>query len=152
MSVKLIAAIALVAMAAPAAAATSSADLDALATTLEQNAAPSSTLNSKLLALLREPAKTIEGRTLPTTAAQYTTSIETAWKLMPAGFIPQIWQHYAAAAGGVNCSAMLAYWETGLPASGLRFETFAWGKGNCASVSSAVIARAWAWKLRQVGR
>lgn len=128
-------------------AATSSSDLETLARTLEQNPANSSTLNSQLLTALREPAKTLEGRTLPSTAAQYTNSIETAWKLMPTGFIPMVWQH----AHVPHCSAMIAYWDMA-PGGGLKMETFAWGDGNCASVSSAAIARGWAWKLRQVGR
>jgi hypothetical protein len=146
-----LAGLAALALAGPAAAATSSSDLEVLATTLEQNAASNTTLNSQLLNALREPAKTLENRALPTTAALYTKSVETAWKLMPAGFIPQVWQHYAPAAGGANCSAMLAYWDTS-PGGGLKMETFAWGKGNCASVSAAAIARGWAWKLRQIGR
>jgi hypothetical protein len=132
----------------PCFSATSSSSLETLAKQLEQNKAPNLTLDKALLSALREPASTLEARTLPTTAAKYTASIETAWKLIPAGFIPEVWQHNPVAAGGATCSAMLAYWES----DGLKMETFAYGPGNCPSVSSAVIARAWAWKLRNVGR
>lgn len=137
------------ALASPVAAATSSDDLETLAKTLEQNPTPSLTLDKQLLTLLREPAKTLEARTLPTTAAKYTATIETAYKLMPAGFIPAIWQHPPQL--GLQCSAMIDYWDAG-PTGGLRMETYAFGKGNCPSVVSAAIARGWAWKLRQVGR
>jgi hypothetical protein len=130
-------------------AATTSSDLEALATTLEQNPVASTALDKQLLNLLREPAKTLEARTLPTTAAKYTATIETAYKLMPAGFIPAIWQHPPQL--GLQCSAMIDFWDTG-PTGGLRMETYAFGKGNCPSVVSAAIARGWAWKLRQVGR
>jgi hypothetical protein len=138
----------------PALAATSSADLEAIAKVLEQNAAPSTTLNSQLLSLLREPAKTLDGITLPSTAAQYTTTIDTALKLRPKGWLAGGQEQMPAAAGGVNCTAHLAYWvdDPALKGPGLRMEAFAWGKGNCASVLSAGIARAWAWRLRQVGR
>ena len=138
----------------PASAATTSADLEAIAKTLEQNPAPNSTLNSKLLSLLREPAKTLDGVTLPTTAAQYTTTLDTALKLRPAGWIAGGSEQLPAAAGGVNCTAHLSLWlfDAGINQAGLRTEAFAWGKGNCASVLSAAIARAWEWKLKQVGR
>lgn len=141
---------ALLLCAAPAAAATSSADLEAIAKVLEQSG-PSTVLNSQLLSLLREPAKTLDGVTLPTTAAQYTTTIDTALKLRPKGWIAGGSEQYPAAAAGVNCTAHLSFWETATP-PGLRTEAFAWGKGNCAAVLSAAEARAWAWKLRQVGR
>jgi hypothetical protein len=84
---KLLLALAALAFTTPAMAATSSADLDAIAKVLEQNAAPNTTLNSQLLSLLREPAKTLDGVTLPSTAAQYTTTIDTALKLRPKGWI-----------------------------------------------------------------
>lgn len=136
---------------APAAAATSSADLEAIAKTLEQNLVGNATLNTKLLSLLREPAKTLDGITLASTAAQYTTTIDTALKLRPKGWYAAGDEQYAPAASGVNCTARLSYWVTDTP-PGLRTETYAWGKGNCASVLSAAIARAWAWRLKQIGR
>lgn len=138
----------------PATAATTSADLETIAKTLEQNPAPNSTLNSKLLSLLREPAKTLDGVTLPSTAAQYTTSIDTALKLRPANWIAGGSEQLPAAAGGVNCTAHLSLWlfDANINQAGLRMESFAWGKGNCPSVLSAAIARAWGWKLKQVGR
>jgi hypothetical protein len=147
---------ALLAFATPAAAATSSSDLEAIAKVLEQNAAPNTTLNSQLLTLLREPAKTLDGVTLPSSAAQYTTLIDTALKLRPKGWIAGGSEQMPAAAGGVNCTAHLSLWmsDAALPNNGpgLRMEAFAWGKGNCPSVTSAAIARAWGYKLRQIGR
>lgn len=144
---------ALLVSAAPVAAATSSADLEAIAKVLEQSG-PNATLNSQLLSLLREPAKTLDGVTLPSTAAQYTTTIDTALKLRPKGWIAGGSEQYPAAAAGVNCTAHLSLWVEGATASGagLRMEAFAWGKGNCAAVTSAAIARAWGWKLKQAGR
>lgn len=142
---------ALLVSASPVAAATSSADLEALAVTLEKNPAGNATLNSKLLSLLREPAKTLDGVTLPTTAAQYTTNVETALKLRPAKWLYNVREHYPPAAMNVRCTTTLSYWEATAPA-GLRMEVNAWGMGNCPSVLSAAIARAWAWKLRQAGR
>ncbi|MFL6707981.1 MAG: hypothetical protein ACJ8HI_07220 [Massilia sp.] len=149
---------ALLVSAAPVAAATSSADLDAIAKVLEQSG-PSATLNTQLLSLLREPAKTLDGVTLPSTAAQYTTTIDTALKLRPKGWIAGGSEQYPAAASGVNCTAHLSLWvpdsvtsPTGERMAGMRMEAFSWGKGNCAAVTSAAIARAWAWKLKQVGR
>lgn len=149
----LIAAAALV-LAAPVQAATSSADLEAIAKTLEQNPAGNTTLNGQLLALLKEPAKTLDGVTLPSTAAQYTTTIDTALKLRPKGWLAGGSEQMPAAAQGVNCTAHLSLWVTDptINGPGLRMESFAWGKGNCASVLSAAIARAWAYKLKQVGR
>jgi hypothetical protein len=141
---------ALLISAAPVAAATSSADLEAIAKVLEQSG-PSATLNTQLLSLLREPAKTLDGVTLPSTAAQYTTTIDTALKLRPKGWIAGGSEQYPAAAAGVNCTAHLSLWVTDTP-PGLRTEAFAWGKGNCAAVTSAAIARAWSWKLKQTGR
>lgn len=150
---------ALLVSAAPVAAATSSADLEAIAKVLEQNAVPNAALNTQLLALLREPAKTLDGVTLPTTAAQYTTTIDTALKLRPKGWIAGGSEEYPAAAAGVNCTAHLSLWvpdsvtsPTGERMAGMRMEAFAWGKGNCASVTSAAEARAWGWKLKQAGR
>ena len=149
----LIAAAALV-LAAPVQAATSSGDLEAIAKTLEQNPAGNTALNSQLLALLKEPAKTLDGVTLPSTAAQYTTTIDTALKLRPKGWLAGGTEQQPAAAQGVNCTASMALWvqDPTINGPGLRMETFAWGKGNCASVLSAAIARAWAYKLKQVGR
>jgi hypothetical protein len=141
----------LLAVPAPAFAATTSADLEATAKLLEQNAAPSTTLNSQLLTQLREPAKTLDGVILPSTAAQYTTTLDTALKLRPKGWIAGGSEQYPAAAAGVNCTAHLSLWVTGTQ-PGLRMEAFAWGKGNCPSVLSAAIARAWSYKLKQVGR
>jgi hypothetical protein len=141
---------ALLVSAAPVAAATSSTDLEAIAKVLE-NSGPSATLNSQLLSLLREPAKTLDAVTLPSTAAQYTTTIDTALKLRPKGWIAGGSEQYPAAAAGVNCTAHLSLWVTSTP-PGLRMEAFAWGTGNCAAVTSAAIARAWAWKLKQIGR
>jgi hypothetical protein len=132
------------ALASPACAATSSADLDTFAKTLEQSQ-PSATLNSKLLTLLREPAQTIEGRTLPTSAAQYTTSVETALKLSPANMLYGVRQVVAPSR---MCTAMLTYPNNGY----VQIEAFAWGSGTCAAVMSAAIARAWAFKLRAIGR
>jgi hypothetical protein len=148
----LIAALALIST--PAVAATTSAQLEDIAKVLEQNAAPSTTLNSQLLALLKEPAKTLDGVTLASTAAQYTTTIDTALKLRPKGWLAGGQEQMPAAAAGVNCTAHLAYWvdDPALKGPGLRMEAFAWGKGNCASVLSAGIARAWAYKLRLAGR
>lgn len=142
---------ALLVSASPVAAATTSADLEALAKTLEQNPAGNATLNSKLLSLLREPAKTLDGVTLPTTAAQYTSNVETALKLRPAKWLYNVREHYPPAAMNVRCSTTMSYWEPAAP-TGLRMEVNAWGMGNCPSVLSAAIARAWAWKLKQVGR
>lgn len=142
---------ALIAIPAPSFAATSSADLEAIAKTLEQNPAGNATLNTKLLSLLREPAKTLDGVTLPSTAAQYTTTIDTALKLRPKNWYAGGAERYAPANPGVNCTAFLEYWEP-TPPAGMRQSAFAWGKGNCASVLSAAIARAWAWKLKQAGR
>lgn len=143
-------------MPTPAIAATSSADLEAIAKTLEQNPAPSSTLNTKLLSLLREPAKTLDGVTLPSTAAQYTTTVDTALKLRPKGWLAGGSEELPAAAAGVNCTAHLSLWladpALGSGGPGLRTEAYAWGKGNCASVLDAAIARAWGWKLKQIGR
>lgn len=136
----------------PALAATTSADLEAVAKVLEQNPANNATLNTQLLGLLKEPAKTLDGITLPTTAAQYTNLIDTALKLRPKGWIAGGSEQYPAAASGVNCTAHLSWWVDGVPQPGLRMEAFAWGKGNCASVTSAAIARAYAYKLRQLGR
>jgi hypothetical protein len=147
---KLLLALALIST--PAVAATSSADLEAIAKVLEQTTVPSATLNTQLLSLLREPAKTLDGITLPSTAAQYTTTIDTALKLRPKGWIAGGSEQYPAAAAGVNCTAHLSWWVDGVPQPGLRMEAFAWGKGNCAAVLSAAEARAWAYKLRQVGR
>jgi hypothetical protein len=120
---------------------------------LEQNAAPNAALNTQLLALLREPAKTLDGVTLPTTAAQYTTMIDTALKLRPKGWIAGGSEQLPAAAAGVNCTAHLSLWlfDANINQAGLRMEAFAWGKGNCASVTSAAEARAWGWKLKQIG-
>ena len=143
-------------LAAPVQAATSSADLEAVAKALEQNATPSTTLNSRLLALLKEPAKTLDGVTLPSTAAQYTTSIDTALKLRPKGWLAGGSEQMPAAAGNVNCTAHLSLWvpDPNLTNNGpgLRMEAFARGLGNCPSVLSAAIARAWAYKLKQAGR
>jgi hypothetical protein len=83
----------------PALAATTSADLEAVAKVLEQNPGNNAALNTQLLGLLREPVD-----------------------------------------------------DPVLKGPGLRMEAFAWGKGNCASVTSAAIARAYAYKLRQLGR
>lgn len=141
---------ALLISAAPVAAATSSDNLEAIAKVLE-NSGPSATLNSQLLSLLREPAKTLDGVTLPSSAAQYTTTIDTALKLRPKGWLTGGSEQYPAASGGVNCTAHLSFWVDGVQA-GLRMEVFAWGKGNCAAVTSAAIARAWSWKLKQAGR
>lgn len=138
-------------VATPAVAATSSADLEAIAKVLEQNPVGNKTLNSQLLSLVREPAKTLDGITLPSTAAQYTTTIDTALKLRPKGWIAGATEQYPPASSGDNCTAILSYW-TASPPAGLRADAFAWGKGNCASVLSAGIARAWAWRLRQIGR
>jgi hypothetical protein len=151
---KIILLAALLVSAAPVAAATSSADLEAIAKVLEQNAAPNAALNTQLLALLREPAKTLDGVTLPTTAAQYTTMIDTALKLRPKGWIAGGSEQLPAAAAGVNCTAHLSLWlfDANINQAGLRMEAFAWGKGNCASVTSAAEARAWGWKLKQIGR
>lgn len=135
---------------------TTSAQLEALAKVLEQNATPNASLNSQLLALVKEPAKTLDGMTTASTAALYTTTIDTALKLRPKGWLAGGTEQMPAAAQGVNCTASMSLWLNGVgsdPAMpGLRMETFAWGKGNCASVLSAAIARAWAYKLRQVGR
>lgn len=147
---KILIAAALLVCASPVAAATSSADLETIAKTLE-NSGPSAALNSQLLSLLREPAKTLDGVTLPSTAAQYTTSVDTALKLRPKGWIAGGSEQYPAAASGVNCTAHLSLWVNDAQ-PGLRMEAFAWGKGNCAAVLSAAIARAWAYKLKQVGR
>lgn len=133
-------------------AATTSADLEAIAKVLENNPGQNAALNTQLLGLLREPAKTLDGVTLPSTAAQYTATIDTALKLRPKGWIAGGSEQYPAAASGVNCTAHLSWWVDGPPYPGLRMEAFAWGKGNCASVTSAAIARAYAYKLRQVGR
>lgn len=149
MKMKLFLILALVA--SPAAAATTSADLETVAKALEQNTAPSSTLNSKLLSLLREPALTLDQVTLPTTPSLYTKSVDTALRLRPAGWVAGEQEQFAPAAAGVNCTAHLAFWSPAAPA-GLRTEAFAWGVGNCPSVLSAAIARAWSWKLKQVGR
>jgi hypothetical protein len=141
---------------AHAATLTTSAQLESLAKVLEQNAVPNSTLNSQLLTLVKEPAKTLDGMTTATSAALYTTTIDTALKLRPKGWLAGGTEQMPAAAMGVNCTASMSFWLTdpNLPngGPGLRMETFAWGKGNCASVLSAAIARAWAYKLRQVGR
>lgn len=141
---------------AHAATLTTSAQLESLAKVLEQNATPSTTLNSQLLALVKEPAKTLDGMTTASTAALYTTTIDTALKLRPKGWLAGGTEQMPAAAAGVNCTASMSLWLNSVgsdPAMpGLRMETFAWGKGNCASVLSAAIARAWAYKLRQVGR
>jgi hypothetical protein len=136
----------------PALAATTSADLEAIAKVLENNPGQNATLNTQLLGLLKEPAKTLDAVTLPSTAAQYTATIDTALKLRPKGWIAGGSEQYPAAASGVNCTAHLSLWVDGVPQPGLRMEAFAWGKGNCASVTSAAIARAYAYKLRQVGR
>jgi hypothetical protein len=145
---------ALLVSAAPVAAATSSADLEAIAKVLEQNVAPNAALNTQLLTLLREPAKTLDGVTLPSTAAQYTTTIDTALKLRPKGWIAGGSEQLPAAAAGVNCTAHLSFWlyDANINQAGLRTEAYAWGKGNCAAVLSAAIARAWEWKLKQIGR
>jgi hypothetical protein len=132
-------------------AATTSDELDALARTLEANPANNATLNSQLLALLREPAKTLDGVTLPTTPAQYTNLVDTALKLRPKGWLAGATEQLPAASMGVSCTARLDLWVLDAQ-PGLRAEVFAWGKGNCPSVLSAAIARAWAYKLRQVGR
>ena len=134
-------------VATPAAAATSSADLEALAKTLEANPAQNSALDKQLLTALREPAKTLEGRDLGYYVSKDTGTIDTALKLMPAGFVPQVWEHPSEAKTAA-CSSMIAFWQQ----DGLKMETFAWGAGNCPSVLSAAIARGWAWKLKQVGR
>jgi hypothetical protein len=147
---KILIAAALLVCASPVAAATSSADLEATAKLLEQSG-PSAALNTQLLTQLREPAKTLDAVTLPSTAAQYTTTIDTALKLRPKGWIAGGSEQYPAAASGVNCTAHLSLWVEGAQ-PGLRMEAFAWGKGNCAAVTSAAIARAWAWKLKQIGR
>jgi hypothetical protein len=135
----------------PSVAATSSAELEALAVALEKNTAGNSTLNSKLLSLIREPAKTLDGVTLPTTAAQYTSNVETALKLRPAKWLYNVREHYPPAAMNIRCSTTLSYWEATTP-TGLRMEVWAFGLGNCPSVLSAAIARAWAWKLKRIGR
>jgi hypothetical protein len=92
--------------------------------------------------------------TLPSTAAQYTTSIDTALKLRPKGWIAGGSEQLPAAAAGVNCTAHLSLWlnDTAIGMAGLRTEAYAWGKGNCPSVLSAAIARAWSYKLKQIGR
>lgn len=138
-------------LAAPAQAATTSADLEATAKLLELNQANNATLNSRLLSQLREPAKTLDGITLPSTAAQYTGAMDTALKLRPKGWLAGAQEQHAPAAMGVRCTAHLALWVADAQ-PGLRMETFAWGVGNCPSVLSAGIARAWAYRLRQVGR
>jgi hypothetical protein len=140
--------------ASPIAAATSSADLESIAKVLEQNTMQNSTLDKNLLSLLREPAKTLENRTLPSTAAQYTGTIDTALKLQPD---PTHWFATGGALPGwlkpnVTCGVTLAFWKTELRPVTLDSFVLASGAGNCPSVFSAAIARAWAWKLRQVGR
>lgn len=152
---KLVLFAAIASIATSAFAATSSADLEAIAKTLEQNVAPNATLNTKLLLLLREPAKTLDGITLPTTASQYTTTVDTALKLRPKGWIAGGSEEYPPAANGVNCTAHLSLWvpnSAGPGIAGMPTEAFAWGKGNCPSVLSAAIARAYAYKLRGIGR
>jgi hypothetical protein len=145
---------ALLLSASPVAAVTSSADLETLAKTLEQNPVPNATLNSRLLSLVREPAKTLDGVTLPSTASQYTTLLDTALKLRPKGWFASATERLPETAGSVTCTAYLSYWVPAATSSGagLRTDVFAWGGGNCPSVLSAAIARAWAWKLKQVGR
>jgi hypothetical protein len=138
--------LALTSLATPAHAQTTSVSLDALAKTLEQSPA-SSTLNSKLLSALREPVLTIEGRTLPSTAAQYTTSVETALKLKPTGWIYAVRE--TPATTGATCTSRLS---TNQRVGYVTMETFAWGNGTCAAVMSASIARAWAHLLRLRGR
>lgn len=148
----LIAAAAALLLPATAHAATTSADLEATAKLLESNQANNATLNSRLLSQLREPAKTLDGITLPTTAAQYTGNVETALKLRPGGWIYGVREQHPPASMGTKCTAMLSWWVTNDPQPGLRMETFAWGTGNCPSVLSAAIARAWAFRLQLVGR
>jgi hypothetical protein len=139
--------------ASPAAAVTtptSPAALDDLAKVLEQSG-PDAALDKQLLTLLREPAKTLDGITLPTTAAKYTATVDTALKLRPKGWLTGFSEEFPSAAGGVSCTAHLSLWVID-DQPGLRFETFAWGKGNCAAIMDAAIARAWAFRLRQAGR
>jgi hypothetical protein len=106
---KLLLALALIST--PAVAATSSADLEAIAKVLEQTTVPSATLNTQLLSLLREPAKTLDGITLPSTAAQYTTTIDTALKPQAASTAPR------TLAGGLTAFRSLAFaWKRSLGA------------------------------------
>lgn len=137
-----------------------SSQLDALAIQLMANKANNATLNTRLLTLIREPAKTLDGVTLPTTAAQYTANLETALKLRPAKWIYNIREHNGTIPlplgelGGpapMNCSVTLTdNTRPGyVPVDG---EPWSMGVGNCPSVLSAAIAKAWASKLRRVGR
>lgn len=150
--------LALVAFAAPAHAATTSEELDTLALQLMQNKTPNITLDKRLLTLLREPAKTLEARTLPTTAAQYTANVETAMKLRPVKWIvsvregngliplpPEMGGYPTACSAGITDNIRPGW----VPADG---EIWSYGVGNCPSVLSAAIAKAWAVKLRRVGR
>jgi hypothetical protein len=112
--------------ASPAAAVTtptSPAALDDLAKVLEQSG-PDAALDKQLLTLLREPAKTLDGITLPTTAAQYTATVDTALKLRPKGWLTGFSEEFPAAAGGVSCTAHLSLWviddSTWSPHRGVR--------------------------------
>jgi hypothetical protein len=60
--------------------------LEQLATEVEAAPAPSTTLDSKLLKLIRPVALATQGISLPSTAAKYTSTIDTALKLRPNGF------------------------------------------------------------------
>lgn len=145
-------------IASPAFAATTSAQLENVAFRLMHNTAPNVALDKELLTLLREPAKTLEGRTLPTTAAQYTASIDTALKLKPnswiwsvsmgSGIVASPWAYKTDI---INCGATLIdnVNAGSVPVAG---NVWAIGPGNCPSQLSAAIAKAWAAKLRTVGR
>jgi len=64
----------------------SALQLEALADKIEAATAPSSSLNSSLLKLVREPALAIQGIKVASSAASYTSHIETALKLRPQGY------------------------------------------------------------------
>jgi hypothetical protein len=147
--------LAALALSSTATAATTSSDLLTLAKQLEANPASSAALNKQLLTLLREPAKTLEGRTLPTTAANYTGTVETALKLAPdpTQWFPEV-RFLPSSVYKVSCAATISFWDptSTAGAPGLRFEANAFGVGNCPSIMSASVAKAWAWRLQQIGR
>lgn len=69
-----------------------STDLEALSALISAAPSYTSALDKALLTTLREPILTYDGRTMPTTAAQYTKTLATAEKLKPIKSpIPGVW-------------------------------------------------------------
>lgn len=154
-----IAAAAALFVAAPAAAQTTSAQLFDLANRVEKTTTRSYALEKEGLTLLREPVKTFNGVTLPTSPAQYMGNAETTLKLtLPPEYHPVIYQMPTTVA------ASAIKWGTGPTGApgGSQTLWMKWEAGGVATSTSpvyrratamyAALLRAWAWQLKQSGR